>query len=385
MNDKKLYEKEISKFIPLGNRSIFFYWKGRVALYALLKAIGVKENDEVVLPGLTCVVVPNAIRYLNATPIYVDVSLKTCNASFESIVSSVTENTKVIIVQNTFGLSSDVDRISSWAKGRGIITIEDCTHGFGGTYNGKPNGTYCDAAIYSTQWNKPFSTGIGGFCIVSNNDLATKLEKVNEGLVSPTFIENIELRILQLLYKYLLTDRTYWVLLYLYRWLSKLGVVIGSSSGQEIIGTSMPKGYFKSSSNVQIREGVRSLKRLKSNIEIRKNNALKYTELLGPCGKFHVDNSLHNNHSFLKYPVLVKDRDEFLKKAEKRHIKLGDWFVSPLHPAVAPFDSWMLDEKSIPNAIFLANHLLNLPTDVEDIERVIDFIKNNIDDFIDNE
>lgn len=385
MNEQKKYEQEISKFIPLGNRSIFFYWKGRVALYALLKAIGVNENDEVVLPGLTCVVVPNAIRYLNATPIYVDVSLQTCNTTFDAIVNAVSSKTKVIIVQNTFGLSSDIDRISSWAKNRGIITIEDCTHGFGGIYNGKPNGTYCDAAIYSTQWNKPFSSGIGGFSIVSNEDLVEKLVITNSELVQPTILESIELRLLQILNKYFLTDRSYWLLLNLYRWLSRIGIVIGSSSSQEIEGITIPKNYFKSSSYVQIKEGLNSIKRLKLNIEIRRNNALKYTELLSKHGKYHVDKSLHYNHSFLKYPILLKNRAEFIKKAEQSHIKLGDWFVSPLHPAVAPFDSWMLNENNIPNAVFLANHLLNLPTDLDNIEQVNVFIENNIDDFLDNE
>ncbi|MEZ5148138.1 MAG: DegT/DnrJ/EryC1/StrS family aminotransferase [Bacteroidales bacterium] len=48
----------------LKNENIFLYWKGRVALFALLKAMGVSAGDEVILPGFTCVVVPNAIKYL---------------------------------------------------------------------------------------------------------------------------------------------------------------------------------------------------------------------------------------------------------------------------------------------------------------------------------
>ena len=51
----------------------FFFFKGRVALYALLKLIGIIAGDEIVLPGFTCVVVPNAIIYLKGKPIYVDI------------------------------------------------------------------------------------------------------------------------------------------------------------------------------------------------------------------------------------------------------------------------------------------------------------------------
>ena len=128
--------------------------------------MGVKDNDEVILPAFTCVVVPNAIMYLKAKPVYIDINPETYNISIEKIDEAITENTKVIICQNTFGLSSNIEDIIQIAKKNNLFTIEDCTHGFGGYDNGKPNGTYCDAAFYSTQWNKPFSTGIGGFLVV---------------------------------------------------------------------------------------------------------------------------------------------------------------------------------------------------------------------------
>ena len=50
-----------------------YFWKGRVALYALLKSVGVSEGSEVVVPGFTCVVVPNAVLYTGATPVYADI------------------------------------------------------------------------------------------------------------------------------------------------------------------------------------------------------------------------------------------------------------------------------------------------------------------------
>jgi perosamine synthetase len=57
----------------------FCFYKGRIALYAILKAIGVKAGDEIILPGFTCVVVPNAITYLGAKPVYVNNDLLTYN------------------------------------------------------------------------------------------------------------------------------------------------------------------------------------------------------------------------------------------------------------------------------------------------------------------
>jgi len=378
------YKSEIKKYYKIDSNNIFFYWKARVALYAILKAMGIGEGDEVIVPGLTCVVVPNAILYLNAKPVYVDVDLTSCNTNLDRIRRKVSRATKVIIVQNTFGLSSEVDKISKFAKENGIYTIEDCTHGFGGTFRGRPNGVYCDAAIYSTQWNKPFSTGVGGFCIISNIELVKDLKVINQELLHPTITERLELRLLLILNKLLLTDKTYWILLKLYRLFSRLGLVIGSSSNLEITSVKMPKDYFKSSSRVQFERGSKSIKGLDSVLDVRKKNALRYSQVLQFYKKYYVDYSFHEDHSFLKYPILIKDRKSFLLKAEKHHIKLGDWFVSPLHPVRCSLESWLLNTSEIPNAVYLADHLLNLPTDVKNVDRVIDFIVANIADFIDN-
>src|SRR3972149_1771131 len=88
--------------------AVFFFFKGRVALYALLKAIGIHPGDEVILPGFTCVVVPNAIIYLGGKPVYADIDPKTFNIDTAKIEGKITDNTTAIIAQNTFGLSPDV-------------------------------------------------------------------------------------------------------------------------------------------------------------------------------------------------------------------------------------------------------------------------------------
>jgi len=133
------YKQAISSVLSVNPENVFLYWKGRVALYALLKAAGIGIGDEVLLSGLTCVVVPNAIIYLGAKPVYIDVSVNTYNPEFVSYIEKISDKAKALIIQNTFGLSSDVEELVNYAKEHNIITIEDCTHGFGGLYNNKPN------------------------------------------------------------------------------------------------------------------------------------------------------------------------------------------------------------------------------------------------------
>ncbi|HOV88332.1 MAG TPA: aminotransferase class I/II-fold pyridoxal phosphate-dependent enzyme, partial [Syntrophobacteraceae bacterium] len=122
---------------------VFLFWKGRVALYALLRAMGVGAGDEVVLSAYTCVVVPNAVFYCGAVPQYVDVAPQTYCMDVRDVEKALGPRTKVVLCQNTYGLSANVEEISGLARSRGIYTIEDCAHGFGGSFRGKPNGSFC--------------------------------------------------------------------------------------------------------------------------------------------------------------------------------------------------------------------------------------------------
>jgi dTDP-4-amino-4,6-dideoxygalactose transaminase len=370
-----IYKKKIASYLSANENQIFLYWKGRVALYALLKAMGVKKDDEVVLPAFTCVVVPNAILYLGAKPVYVDIDLITYNARFENIKNAITPRTKVIICQNTFGLSSDIEEITIFAKEHNIFTIEDCTHGFGGFYNQKPNGTYCDAAFYSTQWNKPFSTGTGGFALINNANLIEPIQTINQDLITPSFKQKISLKLLYFVRKKLINRHTYWMLIKLYRFLSRKNLVLGSSSGEELTSVEMPLGYFMKLSEIQMKKGIKEICLLSDFLILRKKNAEVYSNCLMQCNKNHVPFSFFENHSFLKYPLLVKNREEVLHLAEKHKIELGEWFCSPLHPVQKDFEQWQLDPALFPHAVYAGKHIINLPTDIKNVEKVLNFLQ----------
>ena len=133
------YKSELANYLNVKESHITLFWKGRVALYALLKSFGISKDDEVILPAFTCVVVPNAILYCDAKPVYVDINPQTLNCDPEEIRKKITPKTKLIIAQNTFGLSSDLDAIMRIANEYHIVVIEDCTHGIGGYYRGIKN------------------------------------------------------------------------------------------------------------------------------------------------------------------------------------------------------------------------------------------------------
>ena len=383
------YEKEyrgaIAETLRCREDEVFFYWKGRVALYGLLRAMGIGPGDEVVIQGYTCVVVANAVLYLGATPVYADIDPSTYNFDLVSLRGKISSRTKVIICQNTYGLSSHLEEISEIAReassrfGKRVYTLEDCTHGFGGSYHGQPNGTFCDASFFSTQWSKPYTTGVGGFCVVHDAGVRQKLSALNAELVQPGAKEKAELRLMYFIRRYVINDFTYWPMIRLYRWLSRKNLVVGSSSGEEVSGTQMPACFFKAQSVVQFRKGLKALSRLQAVNDLRKRNAEVYTDFLAKAGKTFVSRDLFPDHIFIRYPLLVRDRERFREEAEKAKIILGEWFEAPVYPAYAPLALWKVDEAQLPQAMRVCQQVVNLPTEEKHPERVVAFLQEHLE------
>ena len=192
----KNLKTEISKYLKTDN--IYFHYKGRVSLYVILQAMNVKEGDEVIIPAYTCVVVPNPIIYLGAKPVYVDIDKDNLCMDINLLEKNITEKTKVIICQNTYGLSANVDTIVEIAKKHNLYTIEDCTHGFGGFYKNQPNGSYCDAPLLNAM-EQTFSSGIGGFLTINNAELLENINKIDRQKAKPGFLTKLNLKLLFLL------------------------------------------------------------------------------------------------------------------------------------------------------------------------------------------
>lgn len=372
------YQKVIRSALAYNSDNIFLYWKGRVALYAALKAAGITSGDEVIIPGLTCVVVPNAILYCGAIPVYADVRSDTLTMDVDSAKKLINAKTKAIIIQNTFGLSADVDTLVDLARSRHILVLEDCTHGFGGYFKGQANGTLADASFFSTQWNKPYSTGLGGILLVNRPECFPWLAAINSACIAPSKQELLGLWLSLQARRFLLHDASYWLLLRLFRWLSKVGLVTGSSSTQEIKSTVMPADFLKQHSPLQASTGMRALASLDEVMAMRERAALAYREVLANHNKWHVSPLHDANNAHLKFPVLINDRRAFFSAAEKAQVRLSDWFVSPIHPVENDLSLWHLDVDTIPIATALAQKLVTINTEVADVEKVCRFLSSNL-------
>ena len=358
---------------------IALFWKGRVGLYALLRALGVREGEEVVLPAFTCVVVPNAILYLGAKPVYVDVNPETYNLETGLLEGAIGPRTRAIMAQNTFGLSADLDPMLKIAQKYKIPVIEDCTHGFGGSYQGRPNGTIARASFFSTQWNKPFSTGWGGFTAIRDEGLAKMVGAWEAELPQPTAGQERMLAMQLWVRKNLLHPAVYWPVLRLYRKLSQMNIIPGSSEGGELHTTIMPEGYLLAGGRVQAREGLTQLARWPAIAKRRLEIAAIYDKTLEELGIFTPKAPPHIQHAYLKYPLLVRDRKAFFALAERHRIRLGDWMLSPIHPVMENWAQWGYQPGSCPVGERLSRHVVNLLTDMDlsekEVARTVAFLK----------
>ncbi len=139
------------------------------ALHLAMKLCEINENDEVICPSLTFVATVNAIKYMNAFPVFADIkSFEDPTIDPGDIERKITDKTKAIVVMHFGGFACDMDAIMSIADKHNLKVIEDACHGPLSEYNGKNLGTIGDIGCFSFFSNKNLSTGEGGMLVTNN-------------------------------------------------------------------------------------------------------------------------------------------------------------------------------------------------------------------------
>jgi dTDP-4-amino-4,6-dideoxygalactose transaminase len=343
---------------------VTLFWRGRVALYAILRGLGIGPGDEVIVPAFTCVAVPNAVIYAGATPVYVDIDEATYTADPAAVASAMSPRTRVVLAQNTFGLSADLDALASLARPYGAVVIDDCTHGLGGSYRGRPNGAAASAAFYSTQWSKPISTGLGGIAVTTDADLAPALAAIERSAAEPRALDRALLGAMLFARERLATQRTLRAGRTVYRTISRAGLVPASSGGGELEGTEMPGSFVAQMSAFQARLATRRMATLTARIRRRRAAAQRYSAWLAAHRRTPAYEPDAAEHAFLRYPLRVIEREAFVADADRRGVLLGDWFHSPLYPIAGGLERWGYRRGEHPVAERVASEIVNLPTDV---------------------
>lgn len=176
-----LFEDKVSEYCGVKYSSSVF--NGTVALHLALLALGLSKGDKVIVPDFTYVASANAIKYVGAEPILVDVSKDDWNITLSEIRRVFTKDVKAIIVVDMFGTQpGELEEISKFAKNNNVYLIQDSAESIGSKYKGKQVGAFSDITTLSFFGNKTITTGEGGMVLTNNSELFTRIEVLkNQG------------------------------------------------------------------------------------------------------------------------------------------------------------------------------------------------------------
>lgn len=149
---------------------------GTDALILAVRALGIGEGDEVIVPAGTYIASVLGITENGAAPVYVDSRTDTLLMNEEHLETLITDRTKAIMPVHLYGQACNMDAIVSIAKKHGISVIEDCAQCHGAKWNGNLTGTQGTLACFSFYPTKPLGAlGDAGAVVTSNDDLADRL------------------------------------------------------------------------------------------------------------------------------------------------------------------------------------------------------------------
>lgn len=154
----------------------------RVALGALKEKYGWQDGDEVIIPSITFIADYNVIVSNRLTPVFCDVHPREYNLDPSLIEAKITPRTRAILPTHLFGMAADMGAIMDIARRHNLRVVEDACESSFAAYNGKPIGTFGDISCFSTYQAHILTTGVGGFALTNDQELAVILRSlVNHG------------------------------------------------------------------------------------------------------------------------------------------------------------------------------------------------------------
>ena len=352
----------------------------RSGIYAILTAMDIGEGDEVLVTGFTCSAVPEPLLYLGVRPIYVDIDPLNFGMDPVHAKKLITCKTKAIIIQHTYGMPASIKELVELANEYDLKVIEDCALALGSKEGGRLLGTFGDASIFSFELSKTLTIGWGGIALINQDkDLANKVnEVVSEAGKLPT-IKALK-RLLQVgLSGILYRHEFYRVGGYLVAILFWIGLF--KRSFTEFNHQSLPQDYLKLPSELQWAILSQMFDQLGSINDGQRKKTELYNKTLRNfnCG---IVQKGENEVALIRFPILVLNRHRFTRLLANNGIEVGQWFDQPVSCDGRNQEEYGYKKGFCPNADFIANHIVNLPTHGRLSEKDIGVISRCVSDYL---
>lgn len=162
------------------NGQAHLFGSGREALLAILKSLKSHSEEEVIVQGYTCIVVPNAIIAAGMTPVFADIEQDTLNLDIAEVEKLITPKTRAIICQHTFGIPAFTKELRTLCDRHSLMLIEDCAHIIPDASGPEEIGRYGDLMFFSFGRDKAISGVTGGAVVCRRHDICRDLQKLED-------------------------------------------------------------------------------------------------------------------------------------------------------------------------------------------------------------
>lgn len=293
---------------------------GTTALHLALMSLGIEAGDEVIVPDITFAASANSVVHCNAVPVLCEVERDSLCIDIESAEMLITPRTKAIMPVHLYGEACNMSRVMDLAHRYNLKVVEDCAEGLGSKWEGKPVGTFGDAATFSFFGNKTVTTGEGGMIVFRESSTCSTAQELRDHGMS--------------------RERKYW---------------------HEKIG------FNYRMTNMQAALGVAQMERFEEIIESKVKLGMRYISLLSGSKKISWLPQVRNEvvNSFWLFTVVLDksiNRDFIMAGMKELGVEVRPVFY-PLH-AMPPFES-CLRSKELSISRWVSAHGISLPSSVD--------------------
>ena len=341
--------------------SVHLFASGREGLLALLRSLQFEQGAEIIIQGYTCVALPNAIHTTGYTPVYADIDKETLNIDPTAVQGRITNRTRAIICQHTFGIPADTNRLKEICNQHNLILIEDCAHIVPDASGPSTIGQKADYLLLSFGRDKALS-GIAGGAIVARSKAAEDA-LTNEEEEAVPLKNTAILRLLlyapvyhktRLLYGLLSIGKALLLLC------SKVGLLVPVLSKQEKSGMMSPILHRMPEPCAALaHQQLQELEKINDHRRTLTKHIMKEVEKRGWTMPQGIEASL----PLQKFPLLVENPDGVRKKLKKQNIYLDDgWTGAVVCPRTVDLEATNYIAGSCPHAELIARSILSVPT-----------------------
>ncbi len=321
------FEQEAAAY--LGVKHAIGVASGTDALHLALVAAGIGEGDEVITTPFTFIATAEAISYVGATPVFVDIEPQTFNINLRQVEAAITEKTKAVIPVHIFGQPVDMAALTTLCDDKGLVIVEDCAQSFGAHINNKMTGSFGDFGAFSFFPSKNLGCfGDGGLITTNDDQRANELKVLRNHGSRERYHHN----------------------------------VIGYNSRLDELQAVI----------LRIK-----LKHIDSYNDNRRRVAHRYSNALKNTGIQVAFEDGVGHHVYHQYTLMHEKRDDIMKALQEKNIACAVYYPIPLHKQDVYMEQYKDIELPITELVSLNCFSLPVYPELKDdkVDAIIDIIK----------